>query len=270
MNSLTSYLALRWRVSWQYAIVGVHFVQLYPTRSIVFAVGLVIQLIVPLSLWHTMTALHQVSTYRELVTYTLTALLVTELTFSPLVDMTGGRVDQGTITAFFLRPISALEIFLIQDIVQIGVSFVLPIVMVVGGAVVIFHRDIIPVTQSVAIQGILALILALLLRRAVNVILAAWFMRTGRGWGVNYIIGLIIVALSGGLFPTILLPRWILSLITLLPFSVFANTPALIVTHLIADPWHLLAIDSGWCLLFFGVAYAAWKGVTRSLESYGG
>ncbi len=87
---------------------------------------------------------------------------------------------------------------------------------------------------------------------------------------MSYIVGLVVTGLSGGLFPAILLPRWLLRLITVLPFSVFANTPALIVTRLIAHPWHLLALDGAWCLAFFGVALTVWKGVTQNLAAYGG
>jgi len=265
-----SVIAHRTRVIWQFARVGWHLVRLYPWRNVIFGLGLIIQVVVPLSLWHALLALRAESTYREFVTYTLTAMLVTELTFSSLVLTIGTRLDQGTLAGFFVRPLGALELFLIQDVVQGGIAFFVPLVLVVGGAAVIFRHDIIPVTLAAAVQGLVALALAVLLRRAINTLVAAWFVRTGRGWGMSYILGLVVTGLSGGLFPTILLPRWLLRLITALPFSVFANTPALIMTHLIAHPWHLLALDGIWCVVFWAAALAMWRGATRDLASYGG
>jgi ABC-type uncharacterized transport system permease subunit len=270
MDGVSVSITLRARVIWQFVRVGWHLVRLYPLRNVIFGIGLIVQLLVPLSLWHALLALRAESTYREFVTYTLTAVLVTELTFSSLVLTIGTRLDQGTMASFFVRPLGALELFLIQDVVQGGIAFFAPLVLVVGAAAVIFRHDLIPVTLAVAVQGLVALALAVLLRRAINTLAAAWFVRTGRGWGMSYILGLMVTGLSGGLFPAILLPRWLLRVITVLPFSAFANTPALIMTHLIAHPWHLLTLDGVWCVVFWGAAFAAWRGATRDLASYGG
>lgn len=255
----------------RYAVLGVRFLRLYPTRSIVFAISLVVQLVVPLSLWSTLTSVHDASTtFGQLVSYTLTSVLLTELTFSPLVSSVGNRVNQGTLSNFFLKPVSALKLFLFHDVIQVTVSFTLPVIAVVASAGFMFRNSLIlPATSSI-LPFMISILFAMAVRREINVMLAAYFIITSRGWGMSYMVDIIIGLLSGSVFPAILLPSKFMNLIGVLPFSALANTPALIETGMIPNPWNLLLRDLAWSTVMALLAWLYWRRAVKHLELQGG
>ncbi|NBO69529.1 MAG: hypothetical protein EBU66_03720 [Bacteroidetes bacterium] len=99
--------------------------------------------------------------------------------------------------------------------------------------------------------------------------LAFWFEET---WTFHVIFDISMWFLSGSLVPIDVLPSWLQSISTLLPFQYLSYVPAAftIGTLSMNHAWHHLALSLCWCFVTWFITRLIWKSGIRSFGAYGG
>lgn len=88
-------------------------------------------------------------------------------------------------------------------------------------------------------------------------------------WSMEYLRSAVTLLLTGALVPLALLPWGIGRVLSWLPFASMASAPLCIYTGT-GDPWRLFALQAGWSLLLWPLAWWLWLHSRQRVVSYGG
>lgn len=129
-----------------------------------------------------------------------------------------------------------------------------------------------PISLEGCALSVLLVILAMTIKFFISMsisYLAFWFEET---WTFHVIFDISMWFLSGSLVPLDVLPSWLQSISSILPFQYFGYVPAAFSVGQITMDHALqhLALCIAWCVLMWGMTKAIWSLGIRSFGAYGG
>ncbi|SFU45636.1 ABC-2 family transporter protein [Alicyclobacillus macrosporangiidus] len=238
-------------------------------RSFMYVVSLWIQILVPLSIWTSARDLADPGlTTRELVTYTLIAGLVQEFQMGVLLEDVIRETFDGSILWSAIRPIFGLAYYLTRDLASLA-AYGIPSVVAFSFLAVLFH-PLPPASPSALILAVVSCMLAIIIRRCLDILLACIFLNGRNLYGFLGLSNLLLSALGGGLVPLVLLPPAVYQLLAWTPFPYLANLPAVVYLGVFQSPVRLLGQQFVWAVLLCILSLFVWRSSYRRMVIHGG
>jgi len=204
---------VNWAEQWQYR-----------ANTIMYLLYWIVSPVVYLSVWTTVAQAQgdvQGLTANDFVTYYLTLLLVDQLTSEITIHIFGYKVQDGSLSNELIRPIHPI-------LTQALVSNLAFKVLVLGGMLpvwgvlwVLFQPDFSAVMWGNVLMAVPALFLGFALNFVIGATLTCLAFWTTRVWSLHEFYWAIVTLFSGQFVPLTLLPPYIQTISSYLPFQMY-------------------------------------------------
>lgn len=182
-----------------------------------------------------------------------------------------GEIYRGDHICALVRPIDYRRGHLV-----LGMAVIASRALVLALPLLLVAAVVLPMTSPLPgdlLLGLVSLILALAIALNANLLLGLVGFATSNTWGVRYIYGSLLTALSGQVVPLSLLPSLIRRLLECLPFAAMISMPMQVLQHRYASRSHLLIILSvqlTWVVVLNLIGRFAWKRLHTQAQAVGG
>ena len=263
MRSYLSAFRLRWRMELQYrgAMVG----------------GIICQVMFGLILIALYRALYATKPQALPVEHVVTYVWLQQAFFRMLLASDADLLDKirtGGIAYDLCRPVSLYGFYYARIMAQkITGSLMRAVPMLVFAALLPKGWGIcLPASVPALLCGLLGLMLGLLCVSALENITMAFTMKTLDPRGVQAMLNMLMMVLSGNILPLTLFPDSWQKVITLLPYAQLLDAPIRLYTGdtPVGDAARILALQAGWILVLTGLGLLLWNRHQKQIIVQGG
>lgn len=211
-------------------------------------------------------------TYAQIIIYTVIASIVTRLVRTGFEYEVNDDIKNGGLNKFIVKPIDyftyKLVCFIGQKLVQ-----TMMILFVLIGVFFLLHLKF---GLSITLEQLSFFFSALLLGFLLNFVIffavgtvAFWLVEIGFLFEA---VRIVIIALSGGIFPLDIFGAGVTRVLSWLPFKYTINFPVEIITGKLDSTawWQGLLIQATWILIFSFIARQLWSFGTKRYVAVGG
>ena len=231
-----------------------------------------IQPLVFIVVWRTVAGSGETGGYtaNQFVAYFLVMMVVDHLTFVWVMWEFEWRIRTGAFSPLLMRPIHPIHSDVCENLAykMLGLIGVLPAAVLIG---VLFDADLSGVSGSAVPPFVLALVLAMVLRFAIEWSLALAAFWLTKVTAINSLF-FALTTFFGGIFaPLAVLPGWMQTVAfwTPFPWSLAFPVEVLLGRRTGSDIWVGYAAQLGWIALALGGLALLWRRATRRYSAVG-
>lgn len=200
----------------------------YRLNFVMWRIRLIFQLLTLYYLWFSVLPNNQeILGYdlAKILTYVLLTHIMGSFIFSTRTSEIGENINNGDLTIFLLRPINYFGYWFSRDLGDKAMNSIFSLVEFI--ILLFLLRPPIFIQENILFLflSIFAIMLAIIMYYFVNVLLgfvAFWSQET---WAPRFIFFVLITFLAGAMFPLDILPKFIFTIINLLPFTYLLYFP---------------------------------------------
>jgi len=203
----------------------------------------------------------------EMVAYIFVSLFLSSFVFATGTQGVGQEINEGKLTDYLIRPFSYFKYYLAKDVADKAFNIFFSVFEIIG-LLYILKPGIFLQTDFVWLGlFVLSVFLATGIYFILSFIIGSVAFWTNEVWGIRFIFMILVMFLSGGMFPLDILPESIYRVISLLPFSYLTFFPIKIYLGSleIGEVVRGLGVMIGWFFVLRVVLSVVWK---KGLASY--
>ena len=208
-------------------------------------------------------------TLRQILTYTVVALLMSLILEIDGTRLIRDKVREGSIATDLMKPISPALYFFSDGLGQTALHAIL-ILPALGFALLLVHIDV-PSPATLAVFA-LSFALGYVVNFALNFCMNCIAFWTLESFAMQLIVRWCSDLLSGQIIPLLFFPGILQRIVLALPFAAIYSTPLLIYIGKIPpeDYERALLVQAGWLVLFALLGAVIWQAAQRRLVVQGG
>lgn len=244
----------------------------YRTNTILYLIGIVLQLLVQVSLW---TFLSKENTgnisYNDMLLYVVFSMITATIIDSETCDNLGGRIYDGSISIDMIRPVSIKSFMMGQFWGNILYKLVFCILPVLLSSVLIlriqFHMNLLRI-----IIFVISIVLAAFIIFYINYMLGLMAFWLQKIWFMPFYVYGCLNLFGGSSIPIWFYPDWLKHISLFLPFRYIAFEPINICIQYSdwRDWLRVLIIQMIWLFVLFCMERLLWKAAKQRIFVNGG
>ncbi len=162
----------------------------------------------------------------QILTYVIILAVIRAIVFSSRATDVMNKINDGSISAFLLRPIGVIRFYLSQDLADKALN-ILFMIFEIGAILLIFRPAIIIQTDPFVLSLFMLLLgLGIIMWFCINMVISLLAFWIENSWGPLFLLMIFMEGLGGGLFPLDILPDSLFSILMLTPFPYLIYFPA--------------------------------------------